>query len=126
MRTNCISMSEDFNLSMNSFIVPNKERVEKMLSLLQRMEKSLDAYLDKPLDDNNVHFACGDALENVIGGLKDLIKVMDYYKIELEAKAKAWEAYPATIDCWEEEGDRREFARDAFVTGYIDAKQTIK
>ena len=123
MRTNCISMAEDFNLSMNRFIVPNKERVEKMLSLLQRMEKSLDAYLDKPLDDNNVHFACGDALENVIGGLKDLIKVMDYYHIELEAKAKAWEVYP--VDFWEEE-DRNEFARSAFVAGYIDAKQTIK
>ena len=125
MRTNCISMTEDFNLSMNRFIVPNKERVEKMLSLLQRMEKSLDAYLDKPLDDNNVHFACGDALENVIGGLKDLIKVMDYYRIELEAKAKAWEIYPEPVDCWEEV-DRTEFAREAFVTGYIDAKQSIK
>ena len=123
MRTDCISMTEDFNLSMNRFIVPNKERVEKMLSLLQRMEKSLDAYLDKPLDDNNVHFACGDALENVIGGLKDLIKVMDYYKIELEAKAKAWEVYP--VDFWEEE-DRNEFARSAFTAGYIDAKQTIR
>ena len=125
MRTDCISMTEDFNLSMNRFIVPNKERVEKMLSLLQRMEKSLDAYLDKPLDDNNVHFACGDALENVIGGLKDLIKVMDYYKIELEAKAKAWELYPIPVDCYEEE-DRNEFAREVFVTGYIDAKQSIK
>ena len=123
MRTDCISMTEDFNLSMNRFIVPNKVRVEKMLSLLQRMEKSLDADLDKPLDDNNVHFACGDALENVIGGLKDLIKVMDYYKIELEAKAKAWEVYP--VDFWEEE-DRNEFARSAYVAGYIDAKQTIK
>lgn len=123
MRTNFISMAEDFNLSMNRFIVPNKERVEKMLSLLQRMEGSLDADLDKPLDDNNVHFACGDALENVIGGLKELIKVMDYYKIEIEAKAKSWERYP--VDCYEEE-DRNEFAREAFVTGYIDAKQTIK
>ena len=123
MRTNCISMAEDLNLSMNRFIVPNKERVEKMLSLLQRMEKSLDAYLDKPLDDNNVHFACGDALENVIGGLNDLIKVMDYYKIEISAKAKSWEMYPSEVFDGE---DRNEFARSAFMAGYIDAKQTIK
>ena len=123
MSTNCISMAEDFNLSLERFFAPNKGRVEKMLSLLQRMEGSLDAYLNKPLDDNNVHFACGDALENVIGGLQDLIKVMDYYRIELEAKAKAWEVYP--VDFWEEE-DRNEFARSAFMAGYIDAKQTIK
>ena len=123
MRINCITMAEDFNLSMGHFVAPNKERIEKMVSMLQKMEKSLDAYLDKPLDDNNVHFACGDALENVIGGLKDLIKVMDYYKIEIGAKAKAWEVYP--VDFWEEE-DRNEFARNAYITGYIDAKQTIK
>ena len=123
MRTNCISMAEDFNLSMNRFIVPNKERVEKMLSLLQRMEKSLDAYLDKPLDDNNVHYACGNALEEIMGQLKDLKKEMDCFSNTLEAKAKAWEVYPA--DFWEEE-DRNEFARSAFVAGYIDAKQTIK
>lgn len=122
MRTN-FSMAEDLNLSMNRFIVPNKERVEKMLSLLQGMEKSLDAYLDKPLDDNNVHFACGDALENVIGGLKDLIKVMDYYRIELEAKAKAWEKYP--FNFWDG-GDMNESARAAYVKGYIDAKTDKK
>ena len=116
-------MSEDFNLSMNRFIVPNKERVEKMLSLLQRMEKSLDAYLDKPLDENNVHYACGNALEEIMGQLKDLKNQMDYCRIELEAKAKAWEVYP--VDFWEEE-DRNEFARSAFAAGYIDAKQTIK
>ena len=123
MRTNFISMAEDFNLSMNRFIVPNKERVEKMLSLLQRMEKSLDAYLDKPLDDNNVHYACGNALEEIMGQLKDLKKEMDCFSNTLEAKAKAWEVYPA--DFWEEE-DRNEFARSAFMAGYIDAKQTIK
>ena len=123
MRTNCISMAEDFNLSMNRFIVPNKERVEKMLSLLQRMEKSLDAYLDKPLDDNNVHYACGNALEEIMGQLKDLKKEMDCFSNTLEAKAKAWEVYP--VDFWEEE-DRNEFARSAFIAGYIDAKQTIK
>ena len=123
MRINCISMAEDFNLSMNRFIVPNKERVEKMLSLLQRMEKSLDAYLDKPLDDNNVHYACGNALEEIMGQLKDLKKEMDCFSNTLEAKAKAWEVYP--VDFWEEE-DRNEFARSAFIAGYIDAKQTIK
>ena len=125
MSTNCISMAEDFNLSLERFFAPNKEKLENMVSKLEKMEKSLDAYLDKPLDENNVHFACGDALENVIGGLKDLIKVMDYYKIELEAKAKAWEVYPIPVDCYEEE-DRNEFARSAFMAGYIDAKQTIK
>ena len=122
MRTN-FGMAEDFNLSLERFFAPNKEKLENMVSKLEKMEKSLDAYLDKPLDDNNVHFACGDALENVIGGLKDLTKEMDYYKIELEAKAKAWEVYP--VDFWEEE-DRNEFARSAFAAGYIDAKQTIK
>ena len=123
MRTNCITMSEDFNLSMNRFIVPNKERVEKMSSLLQRMEKSLDAYLDKPLDENNVHYACGNALEEIMGQLKDLKNEMDCFSNTLEAKAKAWEVYP--VDFWEEE-DRNEFARSAFIAGYIDAKQTIK
>ena len=126
MRTNCISMAEDFNLSLERFFTPNKEKLENMVSKLEKMEKSLDAYLDKPLDENNVHYACGNALEEIMGQLKDLKNEMGCFSNTLEAKAKAWEAYPVTIDCWEEEEDRREFARDAFVTGYIDAKQTIK
>ena len=122
MRTN-FSMAEDFNLSLERFFAPNKEKLENMVSKLEKMEKSLDAYLDKPLDENNVHYACGNALEEIMGQLKDLKNQMDCCRIELEAKAKAWEVYP--VDFWEEE-DRNEFAREAFVTGYIDAKQTIK
>lgn len=123
MRTNFISMAEDLSLSMERFVAPNKERIEKMVSMLQKMEKSLDAYLDKPLDENNVHFACGDALENVTGALKELIIAMDYYHIEIKAKAKSWEIYPPEVFDGE---DRNEFARDAYITGYIDAKQSIK
>ena len=123
MRTNCISMAEDFNLSLERFFAPNKEKLENMVSKLEKMEKSLDAYLDKPLDENNVHYACGNALEEIMGQLKDLKNEMDCFSNALEAKAKAWEIYP--IDFWEEE-DRNEFARSAFAAGYIDAKQTIK
>ena len=72
MRTNCISMAEDFNLSLERFFAPNKEKLENMVSKLEKMEKSLDAYLDKPLDENNVHYACGNALEEIMGQLKDL------------------------------------------------------
>ena len=122
MRTN-FSMAEDFNLSLERFFAPNKEKLENMVSKLEKMEKSLDAYLDKPLDENNVHYACGNALEEIMGQLKDLKNQMDCCRIELEAKAKAWEVYP--VDFWEEE-DRNEFARSAFAAGYIDAKQTIK
>ena len=125
MRTNCISMEEDFNLSLERFFAPNKEKLGNMVSKLKKMEKSLDAYLDKPLDENNVHYACGNALEEIMGQLEDLKNQMDCCRIELEAKAKAWEVYPIPVDCWEEE-DRNEFARNAFITGYIDAKQTIK
>ena len=122
MKTN-FSMAEDFNLSLERFFAPNKEKLENMVSKLEKMEKSLDAYLDKPLDENNVHYACGNALEEIMGQLKDLKNQMGCCRIELEAKAKAWEVYPT--DFWEEE-DRNEFARSAFVAGYIDAKQTIK
>ena len=118
-----LSISEDLKISTNCFFNPNKERVEKMLSLLQRMESSLDAYLDKPLDDNNVHFACGDALENVIGGLKDLINAMDYYKIEIDGKAKSWENYPLEVFDGE---DKNESARTAYAKGYIYAKRMDK
>ena len=123
MRTNFISMAEDFNLSLERFFAPNKEKLENMVSKLEKMEKSLDAYLDKPLDENNVHYACGNALEEIMGQLKDLKNEMGCFSNTLEAKAKAWEVYP--VDFWEEE-DRNEFARSAFVAGYIDAKQTIK
>ena len=123
MSTNFISMAEDFNLSLERFFAPNKEKLENMVSKLEKMEKSLDAYLDKPLDENNVHYACGNALEEIMGQLKDLKNQMDCCRIELEAKAKAWEVYP--VDFWEEE-DRNEFARSAFAAGYIDAKQTIR
>lgn len=114
-----ISMSEDLICAMNRFFVPSKEKVEKMLSMLQKMEKSLDAYLDKPLDDDNVHFACGDALEQTIEALRDLTDSMDYSSIEYEAMAKAWEKYP--FNAWEGE-DRNASARYAYVDGYIDAK----
>ncbi len=116
-----ISMSEDLICAMNRFFVPSKEKVEKMLSMLQKMEKSLDAYLDKPLDDDNVHFACGDALEQTIEALRDLTDSMDYASIEYAAMAKAWEKYP--FNAWEGE-DRNVSARYAYVDGYIDANLT--
>lgn len=116
-------MSEDLICAMNRFFVPSKEKVEKMLSMLQKMEKSLDAYLDKPLEDDNVKFACGDALEQIIGGLQDLTNSMDYYSIEYEAIAKAWERY--SLDFWDGE-DRNESARAAYVNGYIEAKKDKK
>lgn len=119
-----LGIYEDLKTSTNCFFNPNKERVEKMLSLLQRMEGSLDAYLDKPLDDNNVHFACGDALENVIGGLKDLINAMDYYKHEIDAKAKSWESYPHKFA--DDGEDLNESVRRGFVDGYIYAKRYNK
>ena len=115
-----ISMSEDLICAMNRFFVPNKEKVEKMLSMLQKMEKSLNAYLDKPLDDDNVHFACGDALEQIVEALRDLTNSMDYSSIEYKAIAKAWERYPFD---WDGE-DRNASARYAYVDGYIDANLT--
>lgn len=118
-----ISMSEDLIYSINRFFVPSKEKVEKMLSMLLKVEKSLDAYLDKPLEDDNVKFACGDALEQIIGGLRDLTNSMDYYSIEYEAIAKAWDKYP--LNFWDGE-DRNESARAAYVKGYIDAKTDKK
>ena len=118
-----ISMSEDFICAINQFFVPSKERVEKMMSILQKMENSLDAYLDKPLDDDDVHLACGDALEGIIRGLRDLTNSMDYYSIEYEAMAKAWEKYP--FNFWDG-GDMNESARAAYVLGYIDAKTDKK
>ena len=116
-----ISMSEDLICAANRFFVPSKEKVEKMLSMLQKMEKSLDAYLDKPLDDDNVHFACGDALEQIVEALRDLTDSMDYSSIEYAAMAKAWEKYP--FNAWEGE-DRNESARYAYVNGYVDANLT--
>ena len=114
-------MSEDLICAANRFFVPNKEKVEKMLSMLQKMEKSLNAYLDKPLDDDNVHFACGDALEQIVEALRDLTDSMDYSSIEYKAIAKAWEKYP--FNTWEGE-DRNAYARGAYVDGYIDANLT--
>ena len=117
------SMSEDLSLSMWRFVAANKERIEKMVSMLQKMEKSLDAYLDKPLDEDNGHYACGNALENVIGALKELIHEMDYYHIEIKAKAKSWENYPLEVFDGE---DKNESARTAYAKGYIYAKRMDK
>ena len=117
-----ISMSEDLIIAMNRFFVPSKEKVEKMLSMLQKMEKSLNGYLDKPLEDDNVKFACGDALELVVEALRDLTDSMDYSSIEFEAIAKAWERYPSD---WDGE-DRNASARYAYADGYIDAKTDKK
>ena len=112
-------IKEDLNLSVINFFEPNKERITKTISLLQKMEKSLDAYLDKPLDEDNGHYACGDALENVIGALDDLIIAMNCYQVEIEAKAQSWDRYP--YDFFDGE-DRNEFERQAYVKGYMDGK----
>lgn len=116
-----LSISEDLKISTNRFFNPNKENVEKILSRLQKMESSLDAYLDKPLDDSDVNYACGDALENVIVLLKDLISAMDYYKHEIDAKAKSWEDYPHKFA--DDGEDLNESVRRGFVDGYIYAKR---
>ena len=112
-------IKEDLLLSAKNFFEPNKERIEKMVSMLQKMDKSLDAYLDKPLDDNNAHFTCGNALENITGALKDLIIAMNYSQTEIVAKAQSWDRYPFDFSDGE---DRNEFERKAYAKGYIDSK----
>lgn len=111
-------IKEDLNLSVINFFESNKERITKTISLLQKIEKSLDAYLDKPLE-NNGHKACGDALDDVEGVLKDLIIAMNYYQTEIVAKAQSWDIYPC--DFFDGE-DRNELERKAYVKGYIDGK----
>ena len=112
-------IKEDLLLSVKNFLEPNKERIEKMVSMLQKMETSLDAYLDKPLDDNCAHISCGNALENVTGALKDLIIAMNYYQTEIIAKAQSWDRYPCDFSDGE---DRNEFERKAYAKGYMDSK----
>lgn len=112
-------INKDFNLSVINFFEPNKERIEKMVTILQKMEKSLDTYLNKPLDDNDAHFTCLDALENVTGALKELIIAMNYYKTEIMAKAKSLDEYPCDFANGE---DKNELERRAYVNGYIDGK----
>lgn len=112
-------IKEDLNLSVKNFFEPNKERIEKMVSLLQKMGKSLDAYLDKPLEDNDTHYSCGNALGNVTGALKDLIIAMNYYQTEIVAKAQSWDRYPCDFVDGE---DRNEFERKAYAKGYMDSK----
>ena len=113
-------IKEDLNASAINFFEPNRERMEKMISMLQKMENRLDAYLDKPLDDNNTQFTCGDVLENVTRSLKELITAMDYYQTEFVAKAKSWDRYPCEYLDGE---DRNESERRAYVKGYLDSKQ---
>ena len=112
-------IKEDFNLSVINFFEPNKERIEKMATMLQKIEKSLDAYLDKSLEDNEARFACGDALESVTYALEELKKEMNYYQIEIVAKAKSWDKYPCDFFNGE---DKNEPERRAYVNGYIDSK----
>ena len=112
-------IKEDFNISVINFFEPNRGRIEKMVAMLQKIEKSLDAYLDKPLEDNEAHFACGDAFENVTYELNELKKEMNYYQIEIVAKAKSWDKYPCDFFNGE---DKNEFERRAYVNGYIDGK----
>ena len=113
-------IKEDLNASVINFFNPNRERIEKMISTLQKMEKSLDAHLDKPLNDNDAHFTCGDALENVTGALKDLIIAMNYYQTDIIARAKSWDRYPC--DFFDGE-DRNELERRAYVKGYFDSEK---
>ena len=112
-------IKEDLLLSAKNFFEPNKERVEKMVSILQMMNKSLKAYLDKPLEDNDAHFTCGHALGNLTGALKDLIIAMNYYQTEIVAKAQSWDRYPFDFVDGE---DRNESERQAYVKGYMDNK----
>ena len=112
-------IKEDLNISVINFFEPNRERIEKIVAMLQKIEKRLDAYLDKPLEDNDVHFACADALESVTYALEELKKEMNYYQTEIVAKAKSWDKYPCDFFNGE---DKNEFERRAYVSGYIDGK----
>ena len=114
-------IKEDFNASAINFFKPNRERIENMISTIQKMEKSLDKYLDKPFEDNNAHFACGDALENVMEELKRLIIAMNYYQTDIIAKANSWDRYP--YDFFNGE-DRNELERRAYVKGYFDSEKS--
>lgn len=81
---------------------------EKMVNLGVR----LDPLLDKPYNDDNPKYACGDAMEEVKCLLNDTAEQLVYIKHIIVAKVASWERYPMFEDFPE---------RDAFVSGYMEA-----
>lgn len=97
-----------FAISLDCYIAKLVRAGEKMVELGVR----LDPLLDKPYNDDNPKYACGDAMEEVKGVLDDTATRLVYIKRIIVAKVASWERYPRIEDDSE---------RDAFVSGYMAA-----
>ena len=116
------TLKSDFGLSIGQFFGPNKRKVEKMIENIQKLMPIIDSVLDKPVDENNPHFCCGDLLENVSDSLDSLVGEFDHYEKIFKAKAAAWDRFP------DEDGDEDERIsqndhRRVYMQGYVDASK---
>lgn len=115
------TLVSDFGLSIGQFFGPNKKKVEKMIENIQKLMPIIDSVLDKPVDENNPHFCCGDLLENVIDSLSSLVGELDHYEKIFKAKAAAWDKFPEEEYESEDEGNEQDSYRRGFIYGFMDA-----
>lgn len=115
------TLVSDFGLSIGQFFGPNKKKVEKMIENIQKLMPIIDSVLDKPVDENNPHFCCGDLLENISGALSDLTGAFDHYEKIFKAKAAAWERFPEEEYADEDERNAQDSCRVGYMKGYMDA-----
>ena len=115
------TLKSDFGLSIGQFFGPNKKKVEKMIENIQKIMPIIDSVLDKPVDENNPHFCCGDLLEKISGALSDLAGEFDHYEKIFKAKAAAWNRFPEQEYADEDERNAQDSHRRGFMYGFMDA-----
>ena len=94
-----------------------KEELDKML-------KTLDDVMDKPLSEDNPKYCCGDSLEKIRDFMESIKIDLDGYRDVLYAKALSFEAYPDCYFITNDDGERHDISEDernAFVNGFLKA-----
>lgn len=115
------TLVSDFGLSIGQFFGPNKKKVEKMIADIDKLMPIIDSVLDKPVDENNPHFCCGDLLENLKDALSDLTGEFDHYEKIFKAKAAAWDKFPEEEYEDEDERNAQDYCRRGYMNGFMDA-----
>ena len=80
------------------YVTPLQMKLDKASKLIDKLGVRLDPMLDKPMDDGNPKYACGDALEEVKQVVDYAYREIYDLKRHVLACSAAWGAYPDEDD----------------------------
>ena len=107
---------------MNKFIEPELHHIDTIQNNIKILLDKLGPLLDKPLNDDP-HYACGDALEDIQTWLPELKESLIQCRRIVVAKVGAYNEYPIN-ERRDDDGyfiDENEYARQAYYRGFLSA-----